>query len=199
MYCMSYHECNMFLQRVRSRNAVRPLSLRKRTCATLIGNTSDQPLPVHGKMPKAQIGSGLRTDPRAGLTGHMQDRVRRFRVFLKVLDGLRRGANDDLHATSLGLGQDLVHDRQPTVHAGADQQALASPGDRFFQRDGSVTELVPVFARGLLLPLSQAPLVQDHVLLISLAIDLDRTEAILAPLHGIDPPIEPRMLGISSM
>jgi hypothetical protein len=32
----------------------------------------------NGKMPKTQIGSGLRTDARAGLTGQMQDRVRRF-------------------------------------------------------------------------------------------------------------------------
>ena len=61
-----------------------------------------------GTMPKAQIGSGLRTGPRAGLTGHMQDRVRRFRVFLKVLDGLRRGAHDELHTASLGLGPNLV-------------------------------------------------------------------------------------------
>jgi hypothetical protein len=63
----------------------------------------------------------------------MQDRVRRFRVFLKVLDGLRRGANDDLHAAPLGLGHDFVHDRQLTVHACADHQALAFPGDLLLQ------------------------------------------------------------------
>ena len=61
----------------------------------------------NGKMPKAQIGSGPRTDARAGLTGQMQDRVRRFRVLLKVLDGLRRGAHDELHTASLGLGPNL--------------------------------------------------------------------------------------------
>ncbi len=95
-------------------------------------------------MLKAQIGSGLWTDAGAGLTGQMQDRVRRFRVFLKVLDGLRRGADDELDTAALGLGPDLVHDRQLTVPAGADHQALAAPGDRFVQRDGRVTELVPV-------------------------------------------------------
>jgi hypothetical protein len=64
-----------------------------------------------GKMLKARIGSGLQPDARAGLTGQMQNRVRRFWVLLKALDGLRRGAHDDLHAASLGLGQDLIHDR----------------------------------------------------------------------------------------
>ncbi|HMB04491.1 MAG TPA: hypothetical protein VKP69_12230, partial [Isosphaeraceae bacterium] len=57
----------------------------------------------------------------------MQDRVRRFRVFLKLLDGLRRGANNDLYAAPLGLGHDFVHDRQLTVHACADHQALGAP------------------------------------------------------------------------
>ena len=55
-------------------------------------------------------------------------------------------------------------------------QASAFPWDLFLRRKRRVAESFPEFFRGLLLALADLPAVDDHVVLVSNAVDADRTE-----------------------
>src|SRR5208337_3067234 len=52
------------------------------------------------------------------LARQVQDRVRVGGILLELLDGLWRGADDELHASPPGLLEDLLHHGQPSEHAG---------------------------------------------------------------------------------
>src|SRR5215471_1452571 len=69
----------------------------------------------------------------------------------------------------------FVHDRQ-AARSGADDQPSAFPRNLFLRRKRRVAESLPEFLGGLLLPLADVPAVDDHVVLVSNAVDADRTE-----------------------
>src|SRR6266571_7372767 len=87
---------------------------------------------------------------------------------------------------ALGLALHVVHHRQG-ARSSADDQATALPGDLLFHGDRGVSELFAEFLRGLLLTLAHVPTVDHHVVLISNAVDSDRTKGKLLEAHTIPP------------
>src|SRR5262245_35414175 len=69
----------------------------------------------------------------------------------------------------------FVHDRQ-AARSGADDQPSAFPRDLFLRRKRRVAETLSEFLGRLLLTLADLPAVDDHVVLVSDAVDTDRTE-----------------------
>src|SRR5215831_4238579 len=69
----------------------------------------------------------------------------------------------------------FVHDRQ-AARSGADDQPSAFPRDLFLRRKRRVAETLSEFLGRLLLTLADLPAVDDHVVLVSDAVDTDRTK-----------------------
>src|SRR5262249_5022449 len=68
-----------------------------------------------------------------------------------------------------------IHDRQG-ARSGADDQPSAFPRDLFLRRKRRVAESLPEFLGRLLLTLADLPAIDEHVVLVSDAVDADRTE-----------------------
>ncbi len=84
---------------------------------------------------------------------------------------------------SCGVGPlHVVHHRQG-ARSSADDQATALPGDLLFQGDRGVSELLAEFLRGLLPTFAHIRTVDHHVVLISNAVDSDRTKGKLLDAH----------------
>src|SRR5215471_10670201 len=102
----------------------------------------------------------------------MQDGVRFVGMFFQRLDGVDGWEDEQRDLAALGLAFHVVHHRQDT-RSGADDQALAFPGNLLFYRNRSVSKFFAEFLRGLLLTLAYIPTVDHHVVLIGNAVDSD--------------------------
>jgi hypothetical protein len=72
----------------------------------------------------------------------MQDGVGVLWVGLEQLHGLGGGTSHQFYAAALRLGDDLLYDGQSALHAGADYQPPAFPGNCFPERNRVVRRLV---------------------------------------------------------
>src|SRR5215467_14574434 len=77
--------------------------------------------------------------------------------------------------TTLGFFFHFVHHRQSAC-SGADDQPSTFPRDLFLHRKWRVAEIVSKFLGGLLLTLADLPTIDEHVVLVSDAVDADRTK-----------------------
>src|SRR5262249_38244345 len=130
--------------------------------------------------------SGRPPLPLPGLSASdVQNGVRVRGAILEDLHRFRGGAHDQLDAALLRFRLDFLHDRQMAEHARADHQALALPRNLFLGRYGSVPELFAKLPRLFLAAPAQSAAIQDDVLGVLLAVNLERTDLVLAPLHEI--------------
>lgn len=107
----------------------------------------------------------------------MQDGVGLGEVFLfQHLDRLSRREHHEFDASPLGFALYVLHDRQRTVHAGADNQPSASPRDILMDGQWRMAKGIPVCLGWLLLPLAHLAPVDRDIVVVSYAIDPDRPE-----------------------
>src|SRR5215510_15079692 len=115
----------------------------------------------------------MRPDSRSA--GHVQDGVCFLRVLAQLLNRLGCRQHEQLDMAALGFFFHFVHHRQSAC-SGADDQPSTFPRDLFLHRQRCVAEIVPKFLGGLLLTLADLPAIDEHVVLVSDAVDADRTE-----------------------
>ncbi len=77
----------------------------------------------------------------AALAGDMEDSVGVFGVLVQDLDRLLRWKRVQFHVAAFGLLLDLLHDGEIALGAGADDQALALPGNLLLDRQRCVAEV----------------------------------------------------------
>src|SRR6266568_4621942 len=119
------------------------------------------------------------------LACHVQNGVRFLAALGQLFDRTSRRNLEEFNLTRLSLALDLFHDRQSAVGSRTDHQPPAVPGNVL--RSGKRRVAVGVaegFGR-LLLPLTNAPAVDYHVVLISHAVDLDGAELEPAEAHDV--------------
>jgi Carbon-nitrogen hydrolase len=120
----------------------------------------------------------------------MQDGVGLVSGFLvQAFEGLRGGQNDEFDPSLLGLALHRVHDGQGAGESGADEKLSALPGNLLFNGERRVAEFIAEFLGGLLLPFLDLSPIDDHVVHVSLAVNLDRAEREIFDTHG-----EPRAI-----
>src|SRR5712692_9865608 len=111
-------------------------------------------------------------------------------VSLPLFDSTSRRNLEEFNLARLGLALDLLHDRQRAVGSRTDHQPPAVPGNVLRGGKRRVAVGVAEGFGGLLLPFTNVPAVDDHVVLISHAVDLDGAELEPAEahdlLHGMD-------------
>jgi hypothetical protein len=127
----------------------------------------------------------------------MENCVDLSRPFLQDLDGLRRWQNDQLHATLVGLTPHCVHHGKPPIGSSANDQARASPGNVFFQRQWRVTEGIAELLGRFLLAFVNVTLVDNDIVLVGDAVDVEGSELEVddphrAP-HLVQAPKEPHL------
>jgi hypothetical protein len=105
----------------------------------------------------------------------VQDGVCVLRVLAQLINRLGCRQHQQLDMAAHGFLFHFVHDRQG-ARSGADDQPSAFPRDLFLRRKRRVAESLPEFLGGLFLALADLPAVDDHVVLVSDAVDADRTE-----------------------
>src|SRR5262249_51992550 len=92
--------------------------------------------------------------------------------------------NDQFDPSLLGCALHLVHDGESAGESVADDELPALPGNLLFHGDRRVAELVAEFLGGLLLPFLDLAPIDDHVMLVRLAVDLDRAKRAISDPHG---------------
>ena len=98
------------------------------------------------------------------------------------------GWNDDeFDVAAFGFAFYFFHDGQAAVGSGADDEALALPGDLFFEGQGRVAELVAEFLGRGFPALADFAAVDDDVVVDGRAVDLDSAEGEFAEVHGAAP------------
>src|SRR5215475_1001078 len=106
---------------------------------------------------------------------HVQDGVCFLRVLTQLVNRLGCRQHEQLDMAAPGFLFHFVHDRQ-AARSGADDQPSAFPRDLFLRRKRRVAETLSEFLGRLLLTLADLATVDDHVVLVSDAVDADRTE-----------------------
>jgi len=106
----------------------------------------------------------------------VKNRVRVFGPALQHLDCVDGGQDKQFDFLTLGFAQYSLHDGQSTVCTSADDNLAASPGDFLFYRERSAVELFSKFLRRLFLALADFTSINDDIMFVRAAIDLDGTE-----------------------
>ncbi len=102
----------------------------------------------------------------------------------QAFKGFRGGQNDQFDPSLLGLALHRVHDGEGAMESVADDTLSAFPGNLLFNGERRVAEFVAEFLGGFFLPFLNLSLIDDHVVLLRLAVDLDRAERELFDMHG---------------
>ena len=107
----------------------------------------------------------------------MQDCVGALRALLQHPHRFARRENQQLHLATLSFVLHFIHHRQAAMRSGADDKPHAVPGDVLFNGQRRVPETVAELLGRLFLALADfATINNDDVVLVSRAVDLERTE-----------------------
>src|SRR5262249_10606788 len=117
------------------------------------------------------------------LASDVQDGVGVRRIVLEKLNGFRSGTHVQDHAPLLCFHLDLIHHREAPEHPGADDKMFALPRDCFQERHRRVPESLLELARRFFPTSSEFSSIQDHILGVFFAVDLDGANLALAPFH----------------
>src|SRR5215472_3570194 len=102
---------------------------------------------------------------------------------VQAFEGFRGGENDQFDPPLLGCALRRIHDGERARESVADDQLVALPGNLLFNGERRVAELVAEFLREFLLPFLDLAPIDDDVVLVRLAVDLDRAERTISNAH----------------
>src|SRR5215831_4139109 len=137
-----------------------------------------------GEIRKTAISSALILARCSGLAGDVQDGVGVVRGFLgQAFESLRGGQNDQFNPSLVSFTLHIVHDWKGAVESVANDQLTALPGNLLFSGERRVAKLVAEFFGGLLLPFLDLAPIDDDVVLVRLAANLDRAERAISDTH----------------
>src|SRR6266480_5073521 len=102
---------------------------------------------------------------------------------LQSLDGLGGRQDQQFNCATLSLLLDFFHYWQPAVRAGSDHKSLTFPGYFFLNRQWRVAELLAEFFGWLLLAFANFAAINDDIVLVRIALDLDRPEGEFVETH----------------
>jgi hypothetical protein len=122
-----------------------------------------------------------------GLARDVKNLVRVFGFELQHLDCVDGGQDKQFDFLTLGFALYSLHDGQSTVCTSANDNLAASPGDFLFYRERSVAELLSKFLRRLFLALADFAAINDDIMFVRAAIDLDGAEREFAEAHTRTP------------
>ena len=115
----------------------------------------------------------------------MQDGVGVVSGFLlQTFEGFRGRENDQLDPSFPGFALHRVHDGERARESIADDQLAALPGNLLFSGERGVAEFVAEFLGEFLLPFLDLSPIDDHVVRVRLAVDLNRAERAISDTHG---------------
>src|SRR5262245_60174972 len=115
----------------------------------------------------------------------MQDGVSVVSGFLvQALEGFRGGQNDQFDSSLVSFTLHIVHNGKGAVESVANDQLTALPGNLLFGGERGVAEFAAIFSGGFLLPFLDLSPIDDHVVLVRLAVDLNRAERVIPNTHG---------------
>src|SRR2546428_6107838 len=124
-----------------------------------------------------------RPERRRSSAGHVEYCVRMQVAAIEDGDGVFCGKNYQLDFPELRVLLHFRHHRQPAFRSGTDNKPTALPRDIFIDRYGRVAVGVAIPLGSLLLALSNLAPVNDQVVVIDHAVDLDRAERELLDMH----------------
>ena len=119
------------------------------------------------------------------LASDMQNGVGVASGFLvQAFEGFRGGQNDQFDSSLVSFTLHIVHNGKGAVESVANDQLTALPGNLLFGGERGVAEFPAIFSGGLLLPFLDLSPIDDHVVLVRLAVDLNRAEREISDTHG---------------
>ena len=102
---------------------------------------------------------------------------------VQAFEGFRGGQNDQFDSSLVSFTLHIVHDGKGAVESVADDKLSALPGNFLFHGDGRVAEFVAEFLGEFLLPFLDLAPIDDYVMLVRLAVDLDRAERAISDTY----------------
>ena len=117
------------------------------------------------------------------LARHMKNCIRVFGFWLQYRDGFGGRQDNQSDLVVRGLGLDFPHHGQSAVRTTADDALTAFPGNLFFYRKRIVAELLSKFLGWLLFAFANLAAINDKIVLVNVAVDLDRAERKSFEMH----------------
>jgi hypothetical protein len=117
----------------------------------------------------------------------VKNRVRVFRFALQHLNCVDSGQDKQFDFVTLGFALYSLRDGESTVCTTADDELAALPGDFLFYRQWRVAELFSKFRRRLFLALADFAAINDDIMFVPAAVDLDATERESVETHTRTP------------
>jgi len=115
----------------------------------------------------------------------MEDSIGAFRVLLQERDGIGGWQGHEFHAAPLGFSPQLRDKREGALCSGPDYETTAVPRDLLRERQRRVTIRGAELSGRLLVALSDNAPVEHHVVVVGLAVDLDRAERETLEAHRL--------------
>jgi len=106
----------------------------------------------------------------------MEDSIGAFRVLLQQRDGVSGWQGHEFHAAPLGFSPQLWDKREGALCSGPDHETTAVPRDLLRERQRRVTIHGAEPSGRLFVALSDNAPVEHHIVVVGLAVDLDRAE-----------------------
>src|SRR5215472_1477654 len=116
-------------------------------------------------------------------TRHVEDGVGVLRVLLQHFEGFERRQDEQFNLAVLGLALHFFHYRQSAIGAGADDELTAFPRYLLVNGQGRVSKVVAEFLGPLFLAFAYFPAVNEDVMRVSVAIDLEGAKGETVEAH----------------
>ena len=115
----------------------------------------------------------------------MEDSIGAFRVLLQQYGGIGGWQGHEFHAAPLGFSPQLRDKRKGALCSGPDDETIAVQRDLLRERQRGVTVRGAELSGRLLVALSDNAPVEHHVVVVGLAVDLDRAERETLEAHRL--------------
>src|SRR5207302_10822951 len=110
-----------------------------------------------------------------------------FGFSLQQLDRFDRGKNKQFDFVTLGFALYVLHDGQSAVCTTADDELVALPGYVLVNRERRVAELLSKFLGGFFLAFADFAAINDDIVFVGAAIDLDGAKREFVEAHTRTP------------
>jgi hypothetical protein len=108
-----------------------------------------------------------------------------FEPFPQLSDSLLGWQKQQLDFAALRLVFEFLHHWKPAVRAGSNHKPSASPGDRFFDRQWRMAELLMELLGRFLVSFANQTAIDDDVVFVSPAINLDGAKGEFLETHNV--------------